>query len=267
MQGAGNDFVVVSGERPDWSELALPLCSRHFGVGSDGLLVALRSERAEVRMRMFNPDGTEDECGNGLRCLALYALETGMVSGPEFAVETLSGVKVVRVERESPGRAQVTVDLGHASLAPASVPVEVSGPDALGVPLELQGERLELHTLSTGTAHTVIFRMPDEQAFQRLSPALETHPLFPERTSVLWTEVVDRENVRVRIWERGVGETLACGTGAAAVAVASHLAGHTGPAVKVHSRGGTLQIQVGDGLRIRKTGPAETVFQGQFSSA
>ena len=262
MQGAGNDFVVVSGERSDWSELAVRLCCRRRGVGADGLLVALPSARAVVRMRMFNPDGTEDECGNGLRCLALYAFERRTVSGPEFSVETLSGVKTAQVRPEGAGRARVTVDLGRASLEPASVPILFSGENALDVPLEGGGEILRVHALSTGTAHTVLFEMPDEERFGRLSPLLEHHPAFPERTSGMWTEVESPERVRIRIWERGAGETLACGTGAAAVAVAAHLSGRTGRRVEVHSGGGTLLIEVSPDLAIRKTGPAVLVFEG-----
>ena len=262
MHGAGNDFVVVSGRRDDWPALAVSLCRRRRGVGADGLLVALPSERAEVRMRMFNPDGTEDECGNGLRCLALFAFQRGMVSGTEFQVETLSGVKPARVAPEAAGQAQVTVDLGPASLDPRCVPVLIEGERALGVPLALDGEELRIHALSTGTAHTVVFEMPGEERFRRLSPQLEHHPLFPERTSIMWAEIASRERVRIRIWERGVGETLACGTGAAAVAVAAYVDGRTGNRVAVESRGGTLQIDLDAELNIRKTGPAAQVFEG-----
>lgn len=259
MQGAGNDFVVVSGAARDWAALAPRMCCRRFGIGSDGLLVALPSARADVRMRMFNPDGTEDECGNGLRCLALYASLKGMVDGRRFRVETLSGVKSVSLRED-----QVTVDLGRADLNPAAVPIRVPGDRALGIPLEVDGERLEVHSISTGTAHTVIFEMPDEARFQRLSPLLEHHPAFPERTSVMWTEVLTPHRVRVRIWERGAGETLACGTGAAAAAVAAHLAGKTGSRVEVASRGGVLAIEVGPDLSLRKTGPAQLVFEGAW---
>jgi diaminopimelate epimerase len=265
MQGAGNDFVVVAGSDSDWSAVAPALCSRHFGVGSDGLLVALPSERAHLRMRMFNPDGTEDECGNGLRCLALYGVLKEMASGERFRVETLSGVKDVRLNLEGPDSAQVTVDLGVADLRPASVPTVLGNDNALGVPLEVGGEALEAHSLSTGTAHTVIFEMPDEERFQRLSPLLEHHPVFPERTSVMWTEVVAPDRLRLRIWERGAGETLACGTGAAAAATAAHLSGRTGNRVQVESRGGVLTIKIGPDLRLTKTGPAQVVFEGLWT--
>jgi diaminopimelate epimerase len=261
MQGAGNDFIVVQGAEHDGSRLAPALCDRHFGIGADGLLVALPSEKAAVRMRMFNPDGTEDECGNGLRCLALYALRRGLVDTPEFTVETLCGIRSVRVEDWPGPKATVTTDLGRASLEAADVPARFPG-RAIGVPLEVGGETLTVHSLSTGTAHTVIFETPDEARFQRLSPLIEHHPAFPERTSVLWTEVRSRDRARVRIWERGAGETLACGTGAAAVAVAAFVSGRTDPRVQVTSAGGTLTVDVSDSLDLRLTGPAAFVFEG-----
>lgn len=283
LQGAGNDFVLIDGTRGsgrDWSALAVTMCDRHFGVGADGLLVLLPSDRADVRMRMFNRDGTEDDCGNGLRCAALYARRRGLVDRPEFRVESLSGVKRARVPDHPPtggaaapgdlsvaggGAVEVTIDLGRAELAPAAVPVVHDGDHALGMALEVDGENLEVHSLSTGTAHTVIFEMPDEARFQRLSPLLEHHPAYPERTSVLWTEMTGPNQARVRIWERGVGETLACGTGASAVALAAHRSGRSGNQVAVTSRGGTLAIELGTDLSIRLSGPAAFVYEGEWT--
>lgn len=264
MQGAGNDFIVVEGEDHDWSRFAPELCHRHFGAGADGILVTLPSRTGAIRMRMYNPDGTEDDCGNGLRCLALYARHHGLVSDDRFQVETLSGLKDVLVgkgERD----AQVTVRMGRPQLAPAAIPAQFEGANVLGRVLGVDGETLEIHSLFTGTAHTVIFETPDEARFQRLSPRIETHDLFPERTSVLWTET-EGNGARVRIWERGVGETLACGTGAAAVAVASYLAGRTGPQVAVRSRGGVLKVEIGADLSLTLTGPAAFVFEGHWTT-
>jgi diaminopimelate epimerase len=264
MQGAGNDFVVVRGEEHNWSALAPALCNRRSGVGADGILVALPSERADVRMRMYNPDGTEDECGNGMRCLALFAATEGMVRGSRFRVETLSGIKEVELSGAPDGATTVTVEMGRPDLAPSAVPVEVDGPTALGIPLEIDGETLELHVLSTGTAHTVIFEDVDDERFRRLSPQLETHQLFPERTSIMWSYPIGRDRFRIRIWERGAGETLACGTGACAVAVAAHLSGRAGSRVEVVSRGGTLIIEIADDLALRKTGPAAYVYRATW---
>lgn len=265
MQGAGNDFVVVRGEELNWSALAPEVCSRHFGVGADGILVALPSDRADLRMRMYNPDGTEDECGNGLRCVALFALEEGLVTRPEFELETLSGVKRVRVKRDRSQEALVTAEMGTPRLEPDEIPAHIHGPNALGVPLEVAGEVLEVHALSTGTAHTVIFEDVSEERFRRLSPALEYHPLFPERTSVMWSAPAGPNRFRVRIWERAAGETLACGTGACAVAAAAFLSGRAGRRVEVQSAGGLLVVEIGDDLSLRMTGPAAYTFRGTWS--
>lgn len=273
MQGAGNDFVVVRGEDHDWSALAPQICARHFGVGSDGILVALPSDVADVRMRMYNPDGTEDECGNGLRCLALYALAEGLVRGHAFQVETLSGVKKVSVlatgirENGAPHwkHASVTADMGAPQLAPAAIPALVDADSALGIQIEVGGETIEAHALSTGTAHTVIFEAVTEERFARLSPLLEHHTLFPERTSIMWSEPLGADRFRIRIWERGAGETLACGTGACAVATAAFLTGRADRRVEIESRGGLLNVEIGEDLSLRMTGPASFVCRGVIS--
>jgi diaminopimelate epimerase len=262
MQGAGNDFIVVRGEEQDWSALAPQICARHFGIGSDGILVALPSERAEVRMRMYNPDGTEDDCGNGIRCLALFAAAEGMVSGSEFRIETLSGIKEIRLDRLGATAASVSVGMGVPSLAPAAIPALVGGEHALGFPLPVEGEALDAYSVYTGTAHTVLFEEVDEARFRRLSPLLEHHPVFPERTSVLWSHPLGPDRFGVRIWERGVGETFACGTGACAIALAAHLTGRSGRRVEVVSKGGTLTIDVAEDLALRMTGPAAFVYRG-----
>lgn len=260
MQGAGNDFIVVRGEDRDWSALAPAMCDRHRGIGADGILVALESDKAELRMRMFNPDGTEDECGNGLRCIVRYAHEMGLITYPAFSVETLSGIRACEILASG----LVRTGLGRADLRPSAVPVNWPRGNALGFPLKVGAEELEAYSLSTGTAHTVLFEMPDEARFQRLSPRIEVHKLFPERTSILWTHMENADRARIRIWERGAGETLACGTGAAAVAVAAFVTKRAGPRLEVTSRGGTLVVQVSIDLEIELTGPAEFVYEGEW---
>jgi len=262
MHGAGNDFIVVRGEEQDWSALAPRICARRFGIGSDGVLVALPSERADVRMRMYNPDGTEDDCGNGIRCLALFAAAEGMVSGSEFRIETLSGIKEIRLERLGADAASVSVGMGVPSLRPSEIPALVGGEHALGFPLPVAGETLDAYSVYTGTAHTVLFEAVDEARFQRLSPLLEHHPTFPERTSVLWSHPLAPDRYGVRIWERGVGETYACGTGACAIALVAHLTGRSGRRVEVVSKGGTLAIDIAEDLALRMTGPAALVCRG-----
>ena len=266
MHGAGNDFIVVSGSERDWPAMAPALCDRRAGAGADGILVALPSSAADLRMRMFNPDGTEDECGNGLRCLALYAVRRGMAPGPAFTIETLGGTKAVRVDDPGGRDARVTAKMGRADLSPAAIPALFPGETGIGQEIEAGGERLKVNCLSTGTAHTVIFEMPDEARFLRLSPLLETHPHFPERTSVIWTEVLDPSRARVRIWERAAGETLACGTGACAAAVAAYVTGRSGPRLAVESLGGVLDVEVGDDLSLQLSGPAAFVYEGGWPS-
>ncbi|MGV3720865.1 MAG: diaminopimelate epimerase [Actinomycetota bacterium] len=274
MQGAGNDFVVVRGEERDWSALAPAVCARRFGGGSDGILVALPSEAADVRMRMYNPDGTEDECGNGLRCLALYALSEGLVDSADFRVETLSGVKAVAVQPTFPAengsanwmQASVTADMGAPQLKPAAIPALVDGDDALGIRIGVGGETVEACALSTGTAHTVVFASVSEERFQRLSPLLEHHPLFPERTSIMWSDQTGPDRFRIRIWERGAGETLACGTGACAVAASAFLTGRAGRRVEVESRGGVLVVEIAADLSLRMTGPAAYSYRGVYEA-
>jgi diaminopimelate epimerase len=276
MHGAGNDFVLPLIPESDLPlpppELARALCRRHLGIGADGMLLAGVPTRrgAELRMRMFNPDGTEDECGNGLRCFALHAVEHGLVATRSFAVETLKGIRRCKVHSGPQGAADVSVELGVASTRPEDVPTLLSWEPAPGSPgalVSVEGEHVAAYPISTGTAHLVIFDTPNEQRFQRLSPLLEHHPAFPERTSVLWVEMLSPAAARVRIWERGVGETLACGTGACAVAAVARLTGRSGTEVAVTSPGGTLLVQTGPDLRLTLTGPARTVFHGVWRGA
>lgn len=265
MQAVGNDFVVADeaawpGE--DWSARAVALCDRRFGVGADGLLVVGPSAAAEVRMRMFNPDGTEDMCGNGLRCVARFAHDAGRLAG-EGRVETLAGVRRVRVR----GDGAVSADMGTPRFAPPDLPMTVPGARALDYPLDLDGETLAVSVVSTGTTHTVVLgdALPEDALFFRLSPRIERHPVFPERTSVLWTVVEGPNRLRLRIWERGVGETFGCGTGACAAAVLARALGRVeGPATAVASKGGVLEVVWGGGERdaVTLTGPAQVVYTG-----
>lgn len=269
MEGVGNDFVLIEADAAqgrDLSELAQRLCHRPFGIGADGLLVVERGTRTPVRMRMFNPDGTEDFCGNGLRCAARFAYEQGYTSSTEFAIETLGG-RIVPVHihlREGVVDAITTV-LPPPRFHPRDIPALADGEVIEDFPITVAGHSLRIACVNTGTTHTVIFgtTLPDDALFQAVSPRLETHPLFPERTSVLWAVVVSRDEVRVRIWERGVGETLGCGSGAAAVGVLAHRAGWTEPEVHVVSPGGRLKVRsMESGIAL--TGQASTLFEGMF---
>ena len=269
MHGAGNDFVLLDGLRApisphlDISGLAQLLCARHFGVGADGLLSLEPSDVADARMRMWNPDGTSDMCGNGLRCVAQLAHQLKYVEKNNFSIETIAGIR--QIQRLRDGRIRTAMGVPH--FAPAEVPMDAatSAPLVDGT-LEIDGTILRNVTaLSTGSTHTVIFRDAElsESEFQNLSPQLENHPLFPARTSVMWA-VPDGENkFAIRIWERGAGETLACGTGACAVAVAALATGRARGPVKIESRGGELEVEWNEeNGEIHLTGRATYVYAG-----
>lgn len=272
MHGAGNDFVLLDGlsapisPQLDMSQLAQLLCRRHFGVGADGLLTleAATSDAADARMRMWNPDGTTDMCGNGLRCVAEIAHRLGRVKKENFAIETIAGVR--EIQRLRDGR--IRAAMGIPQWTPTDVPIATATP-LIDATLEIDGEILQNVTaLSTGSTHTVIFRdaQLSEIEFQKLSPQLENHPLFPSRTSIMWAVPDGTDKFAIRIWERGAGETLACGTGACAVAVAALTTGRAQGPVKVESRGGELEVEwsAPDG-EIYLTGRATYVYAGEWA--
>ena len=270
MHGLGNDFVVLDGiAQPlpddfDFPRAAEFFCARHFGIGSDGLLLLDNSNEATVRMRMWNPDGSEDMCGNGLRCIVALAHARGY-AGENFTVQTLVGVRqvgildndLVRVEMGEP-----RFELSKIPFAPPDGVLRDNRPVEYELPV---GNVVLPHvtSLSTGSTHTVIFGPhPDEATFQKLSPLIENHAWFPERTSIMWADVTGQNEVSIRIWERGAGETLACGTGACATAVAAQMTGRAQMPIRVRSKGGTLTIEWQNGQSIWKTGPAQMVFAG-----
>ncbi len=265
MQGVGNDFVVIAEEAVSslfLPDLARRLCRRRFAIGADGLLVVGRGSRHAVRMRMFNPDGTEDMCGNGLRCVAKWAVLRGLTADTRFVVQTIDGDK--RVELLPDGR--VRAELGEPRLEPWQIPVLATQSPVKDLPVETPGGVVRVSALSTGSTHSVLFvdSLPDDERFLRDSPAIENHPLFPQRTSVLWTVVESPSRLRLRIWERGAGETLACGTGACAAAVAAQLHGLAGEFVDVYSAGGVLHVEWRPGEPIYLTGAAELVYEGCY---
>lgn len=280
MQGVGNDFVVLNADalplETNWAEVAIRLCMRRggHGVGADGLLTVSRRADggAAFTMRMFNPDGTEDMCGNGLRCAGLWAHRAGWLGDEaEFVIATKEGPKRARLGRlDTGGRsATLSVDMGLPHLTPAEIPFCAGDEErVVGFPLTVEGVTLPITALNTGSAHTVLFGTPpDEATFQRLSPLIENHALFPERTTVLWATPEDEDTFRVRIWERGVGETFGCGTGACAVGVAARLNGLTSgdDYIKVVSKGGVLGIRwPGGAASVEMVGPASFVFEGEI---
>jgi len=268
MHGAGNDYVVLDGirdELPPIPPLAAQLCDRHFGIGCDQLLVVRRSRTADFRMEIYNADGSQVEmCGNGLRAFYKFLRDRGHTDDDEIGVETLGGV--VRPGWAGPDR--VRVDMGQPVLAPAKIPTTLGtgeGP-VLDVPLEVDGEMLRVSSVSMGNPHAVVFvEDPDRAPVERWGPLIENHSAFPNRTNVEFVTPLGRDRIRQRTWERGVGETLACGSGACAVAVVAMLRGVVDDEVSIELRGGELEIGWrGDGASVIMTGPAAEVFTGEF---
>lgn len=273
MHGVGNDFVLVDardGAGRNWAALAPPMCDRHTGIGADGLLVVETCPTADVWMRMYNPDGTPDVCGNGLRCLARYVADqvNPDVAEARLTIGTIAGVRNAEVMRLESSGVMVTVDMGEPRFEPSDVPIDVQGVDAMDVCLDLGSSSLCVSALSTGSTHAVTFvdALPEDRVFLDLSPRVEMHPVFPERTSLMWVVCEGSDRLRMRIWERGVGETLGCGTGACAAAVVARRRGLVGSRVDVKSRGGVLTVEWDEGSTIRQTGPAEYVFLGEYLS-
>ena len=268
MHGAGNDFVVLDGIRerlPALEPLAVRLADRHFGIGFDQLLVVRPSRTADFRMEIWNADGSQVEmCANGIRCFFQYLRDAGHTRLDELRVETLSGVVVPRYA--GPGR--VTVDMGPPVLAPAKIPTRLGDPAGAGpvldTALELDGRTLRVSSLSMGNPHCVVYADDvDAAPVAELGPRLERHDAFPNRVNVEFVQIVARDRLRQRTWERGAGETLACGSGACAAVVASILRGVTDARVTVELRGGELDISwAGAGASVFMTGPAARVFTG-----
>ena len=275
MHGLGNDYVFAraDGDERDWPDLARRVSDRHFGVGSDGLILALPSRVADMRMRMFNADGSEAEmCGNGIRCLARYAVEEGIVASDAgaVAIETLAGVLTIELFREHGVVASARVDMGPPNFAPASLPAAVDGPGpVVDLPLDVDGVALRLTLVSMGNPHAIhwIEGDVDEFPLERIGPLVERHPLFPNRVNFQVVRVADRGHVRHRVWERGTGVTLASGTSAAAVCAAGRLTGRTDGAIVDSLPGGDLDLSWDGEGSVFMTGPAVRVFDADWHEA
>ncbi len=270
MHGLGNDFVLVNAAEeklpPDLGGLAVKICRRHFGVGADGLVVIRPSRSADLAMQIINSDGSEAEmCGNAIRCVARYAYERGLVRGTSLRVETAAGVKVPELVLQNGSVAAVRVDMGEPQLEREQIPMLGPAGRVINEPLPVGKDVFYVTAVSMGNPHCVIF-VPDAAAvpLDALGPALETHPAFPRRVNVEFVQVLNREELCMRVWERGAGPTLACGTGACAAAVASALNGRTGRKVRVHLQAGALDIEWCGDNRVYMSGPAEEVFTGEY---
>jgi diaminopimelate epimerase len=265
----GNDYIVVDSadlEFPLTAETVRRLCDRHFGVGSDGVLVRVPSRQADFGLRIYNPDGSEAEkSGNGLRIFAKYLYEHGHARVPRFTVETLGGVVRCDLQVRDGRVVEVTVDMGEATFSSSRIPAAGPPREVVDEAVEVQGEVLRVTAVNVGNPHCVVFTEDLGQVdLLRLGPALECHPLFPQRTNVQFAQVLAPDRVRIRIWERGAGHTLASGSSACAVAAACVRRGLTGRSLRVEMEGGTLRVSVEEGYRLRMTGPASEVYTGQL---
>ena len=277
MQGAGNDYIYIDarGVDKDWSSLSRLMSDRHFGVGGDGIILVLESDIADLKMRMFNFDGSEGEmCGNGIRCFAKYALDRGIVAHGDtgLTIETLAGVRTVTPTFHQGNVAGARVAMGLPLLNPVEIPVILDqdtdpAPAAVtGYPLTIEGTSLELTFVSMGNPHAVSFLSEPvaEYPLHTIGPKVEHHPIFPNRVNFEVVNLNQDGRATARVWERGSGETMACGTGACAIAVASRLEGrHEGP-LDITLPGGTLTIEWDGKGEVYMEGPAEEVFSGEW---
>ncbi|TAK23321.1 MAG: diaminopimelate epimerase [Chloroflexota bacterium] len=270
MHGAGNDFVVIDNVRgdlaaTDWTSLARAMCDRHFGIGSDGILVAERSAIAPFRMRMFNPDGSESEmCGNGIRCFGKYLYDRGLTDATRVAVETGAGVLTLDLHVRDGAVSSVTVDMGVPEFRPDRVPVIADGEFARDCPVEGVGAAVRVSCVSMGNPHAVMFidQPVVEYALAEVGPRVERHAMFPRRVNFEIVRQVSPTELEARVWERGAGLTLACGTGACAIAAVARRHGRIGDDVTVRLPGGALDIHWDGRGAILMTGPAVLVFEG-----
>ena len=270
MQGLGNDYVYVDCFKEtieDPSKLAKVISDRHFGVGSDGLILICPSDKADFEMKMYNADGSRGEmCGNGIRCVAKYVYDYGLTDKTHISVETLGGIKYLDLTVENGKVALVKVDMGSPILTPEQVPVIADGESAVDEPICVDGVEYRMTCVSMGNPHAVVHMEDvDNLDIEKIGPSFENHERFPNRVNTEFVKVLDRETAQMRVWERGSGETLACGTGACAVAVACILNGLTDNKVRVKLLGGDLLIEWDkEKDTVYMTGPAEIVFDGEW---
>lgn len=271
MQGIGNDYVYVNCfeetvEHP--IEIARIVSDRHFGIGSDGLILIKPSKIADFEMEMYNADGSRGEmCGNGIRCVAKYVYDHHLTDKEQISVETLGGVKHLELSVSDGKVVSVRVNMGRPELSAAKIPVDCKASPVVSQPIEAGGVKYRMTCVSMGNPHCVVYMDAiDALEIEKCGPWFENHSCFPNRINTEFVQVLNRDTIKMRVWERGSGETLACGTGACAAAVASILNGYTGNRVTVQLRGGDLAIEWNrEADLVYMTGPAATVFEGEIA--
>ena len=274
MTGLGNDYIYIdctNGTKiKNITEVARRLSDRHFGVGSDGVVLIDKpeNENSDFKMRIFNSDGSEAEmCGNGIRCVAKFIHDNNLSQKDKLTIDTLAGIKKVKVIEDNKGNCnEVIVDMGEPIFQDNNIPYDVYEPYTKDLDLDVKGEKMRFTALSMGNPHAVTFvENLDDFNVKDIGPIVEVNPKFPNRTNVEFVEILDKNNIKVRVWERGVGETLACGTGACAAVVASGLNGYTDELVTVQLPGGKLKIEWGKDNHIYMQGTAKTVYKGEIN--
>ena len=270
MQGLGNDYVYMDAihqKIENESSLAQFVSNRHFGIGSDGLILICKSDVADFKMRMFNSDGSEAEmCGNGIRCVGKFVYDKGLTDKTTVTIETLAGIKTLELNTKEGKVETVKVDMGEPILTPKEIPVISDEEPVKNLMLEAEGRKFKITCVSMGNPHAIT-EVEDTEKFdvEKYGKVLEVDKAFPNKTNVEFIQIVDKNHVKMRVWERGAGETLACGTGACATAVACYLNGKTDRNVEVELLGGKLYIEWNEeNNHIYMTGPAVTVFEGML---
>lgn len=272
MHGCGNDFIMLNGfsqALPDnMGALAERLCDRHFGIGADGVIALYPAEGFDYQMRLFQPDGSEAEmCGNGTRCAALFARREGIATCDNLKMQTLAGTILPTVLAADEESGTVRVDMGVPRLAAAAIPCKIGTDTVLNQTVEVSGRDFTFSAISMGNPHAVIFLDTDPESFPitTYGPLLERHEIFPAKANIEFAQIIDAHTIKMRVWERGVGQTLACGTGACATAVAAILTGLATSPVTVQLAGGELVIDWQQGESVFMTGPATLSFAGEFT--
>mgnify|MGYP004595983815 FL=1 len=271
MQGIGNDYIYVNCFKenvPDPESVSIKVSDRHFGIGGDGLVLIMPSDKADFRMRMFNADGSEGMmCGNASRCIGKYVYDKGLTDKTDITLETKSGIKKLHLNPENGKVKTVEVDMGEAILRPRDIPMNADGDSFVNKPVTVDGKEQNITAVSMGNPHAVIFTVSiDKLDLEKIGPSYENHPLFPERVNTEFCEVIDSRTLKMRVWERGSGETWACGTGACATAVAAVLNGFCkrDEEITLKLRGGDLKITYRSDNHVIMCGEAETVFEGEI---
>ena len=270
MHGIGNDYVFVDCFKElikDPTEVSKQISDRHFGIGSDGLILIMPSEKADARMRIFNADGSEAQmCGNGVRCVAKYIYDHGIIRGKTANIETLAGIKRLELKIDNGKASSVKVNMGKPILEKCKIPVRGDGADVVNENLKIDSKEFKMTCVSMGNPHCIIFDEDIENIpLTKYGPLIENDNLFPERINVHFVQIIEKDRVRIKTWERGSGITLACGTGASAVCVAGVLNKKTHSKVLAYLPGGDLELEWAEDGNVYMTGPATEVFTGEIT--